>query len=48
MSLIAVSSSIVILLIGGLVLLYGDGYSFDLRDKRKSRMPGGRRATDRS
>ncbi|PRQ05209.1 hypothetical protein [Enhygromyxa salina] len=47
MSLIAVASSIVILIIGGLCLVYGEGYSFDLRGKQKGRVAGGRRASDR-
>lgn len=46
MSLIAVISSIIILILGGLVLIYGEGYSFDLRKQQKNRMSGGRRAND--
>lgn len=47
MSLIAVTSCIVILLLGGVALIYGDkGYSFDLRGKQKGSSKG-RRAGDR-
>lgn len=47
MNLIAVISSLIILVLGGLSIVRGAGYEVDLRSKPNRRMLGGRRANDR-
>ncbi len=47
MSIIAVVSSSIVLLLGAVSLVREAGYEFDLR-KSNRRMPGGRRVTDRA
>lgn len=47
MSIIAVASSTIVLLLGAVSLVRETGYEFDLRRKSNRRMLGGRRVTDR-